>query len=139
VEIWEQSAERSLDISPAAVEALDEGGRTALLHDRLVRIGVMPARSTPEVLRGPFRAFATCVRTTYAPLDAYPDPLRLVLVPDPRYDAEENRRRFAEAVAGWGRFAPALELTVGAGNHMTALKPPHVRGLASLLTAGSAG
>ena len=77
--------------------------------------------------------------TTYNPGESYPDPLRLVLVRDPRRDEEANQRMVAESVAGWTRLAPKLVFSTGAGNHVTALKSPHVRSLASWLDADAAG
>ena len=58
---------------------------------------------------------------------------RLVLVDDPRKDAAANRANFAEVERGWRKWAPGLVFSVGAGNHVTALKPPHVAALAALL------
>ena len=139
VKIFEQTVERPLGIGPADAAALDEAGRMRLLHARLVQVGLMPQRSTPDVLRGPFRTFATCMRTLYTPDEAYPDPVRLVLVPDPELGHEENRRALADAVRGWRRWAPRLEFLEGAGNHMTALKPPHVAALAATLAADREG
>jgi thioesterase domain-containing protein len=139
VDIFEHAAERSLEIGPDDVAPLDEDGRLKLLHERLVGIGLMPRRSSHEVLRGSFRSFATCLRTTYTPAETWPDPLHLVLLSDPRRDEETNQRQFAEAVRGWKRWAPNLVFSRGAGNHVTALKSPHVRSLASRLDADVAG
>jgi amino acid adenylation domain-containing protein len=141
VHAFELTAERSLEIGPGEIGPLDEAGRLRLLHERLVRLGLMPRRSSHEVLRGSFRSFATCLRTTYTPAGSYPDPLRLVLVSDAGCDEDANQRRFAEAVRGWRRWAPALVFTQGAGNHVTALKAPHVQALAACLAAdgGSGG
>ena len=133
VEVLELSAERSLGIGAAEARAQDEAGRLKLLHGKMLRHGLLHARSTYEVMYGPLRAFARCVRTTYRPSGPYPDRLRLVLVPDPRNDEAGNRALFAEVVRGWTRWAPGLEFSPGAGNHVTALKPPHVATLARFL------
>ncbi len=129
--IFEQTVERPLRIGADDIQGLDEAGRLKLLHERLVEVGLMPRRSAPEVLRGPFRSFATAVRTTYCPGDPYPDPVRLVLVGDPDQGFAENRRYFAETVRGWRRWAPSLVFTEGTGNHMTALKHPNIAAIAS--------
>jgi len=133
VEVLELTAERPLGISPADARARDEAGRLKLLHGKMLQHGLITARSTPEALYGPLRTFARCLRTPYAPSGVYPDPLRLVLVDDPRRDADANRAQFARTVQGWSRWAPGLVFSVGAGNHVTALKPPHVAALAALL------
>lgn len=132
VRVFEMAAERPMEIRPEDVDALDEDGMLGVLHERLVRFGRMPRRSAPEVLRGPFRTFSACLRTTYAPAESYPDPLRLVLVGD-------GREQIAESIGGWRRRAPRLAVSVGAGNHMTALKRPHVRDLAAHLAVGAPG
>ncbi|HEX2091951.1 MAG TPA: alpha/beta fold hydrolase [Longimicrobiaceae bacterium] len=134
VQVFELTAERSLEIAPGDVESLDEPGRLRLLHGRLVRLGLMSWRSSPEVLRGPFRTFSACLRAAYRPTGVYPDRLLLVLVGDDRYDEDKNCTRFVETVRGWTRWAPGLAFSVGVGNHMTVLKKPHVQSLASMLT-----
>ncbi|MFL5540880.1 MAG: alpha/beta fold hydrolase, partial [Longimicrobiaceae bacterium] len=133
VEVLELTVERSLGIGPAEVASRDEAGWLKLLHGKMVGLGLLPARATPDVLAGPLRTFARCVRTTYRPLGVYPGRLRLVLVDDPRMDAAANRANFAEVERGWREWAPGLVFSVGAGNHVTALKPPHVAALAGFL------
>jgi thioesterase domain-containing protein len=56
-----------------------------------------------------------------------------VLVDDPRKDREGNLAEFAKVTRGWRQWAPALEFSTGAGNHITALKSPHVATLAGYL------
>jgi arthrofactin-type cyclic lipopeptide synthetase C len=133
VEVMEMSTERSLGIGPAEVASRDEAGWLKLLHGKMVELGLMGARAKPEVLTGPFRAFARCVRTRYRPSGVYPGRLRLVLVDDPALDAAANCANFAEAERGWRAWAPDLVFSTGAGNHFTTLKPPHVAVLAGFL------
>ncbi len=134
VEVFELTAERPLEIGAEEIAVLDEAGRLELLHGRLVRLGLLPRRSAPEVLRGPFRTFSSCLRATYWPDEIYPASLRLVLLRDSRYDSGANQSHSVKAVQGWKRWAPALSFLVGAGNHMTALNSPNVRDLASHFT-----
>jgi arthrofactin-type cyclic lipopeptide synthetase C len=133
VEVLELAAERSLGIGPAEVASRDEAGWLTLLHGKMVGLGLLPARATLEVLAGPLRTFARCLRTAYRPAGVYSGRVRLVLVDDPRMDAAANRAHFAEVERGWRKWAPGLVFSVGAGNHVTALKPPHVAALAALL------
>jgi amino acid adenylation domain-containing protein len=135
VEVLELTAERSLGITSGDVRARDEAGRLELLHGKMLQHGLMTARSSHEALYGPFRTFGRCLRTTYCPSGVYPGPLRLVLVDDPRRDADANRAQFAETARGWRRWAPGLVFSAGAGNHVTALKSPHVAALAAGLAA----
>ena len=133
VEVLELGSKRPFGIDASDVASLDEGARLTLLHQKMVQHGLLTARSTDKALYGPFRTFARCVRTTYRPSGLYPDRLRLVLVDDPRKDAATNRRQFDESVCGWQRWAPGLVASIGVGNHMTALRSPHVAALARFL------
>ncbi|HEX2081774.1 MAG TPA: amino acid adenylation domain-containing protein, partial [Longimicrobium sp.] len=133
VEVVELAAERSLGIGPAEVTSRDEAGWLKLLHGKMVELGLLGARTTPDVVAGPFRTFARCLRTPYRPSGVYPGRLRLVLVDDPAKDEAANRAHFAEVERGWRKWAPGLVFSAGAGNHITALKPPHVAALAGLL------
>jgi amino acid adenylation domain-containing protein len=134
VSIFELLLGRSLEIEPDEIRRRDEAGRLGLVHERLVRFGLMPRGSVPEDIRGAFRTFSACLRTTYAPAAPYDGPVRLILLRDTRLDETENLRQFAATVAGWRRYAPNLTALAGNGNHMTGLQLPHVQGLAALLT-----
>lgn len=131
--IFEQQLDRSLEIDSDELRRRDEAERLALVHERLVRFGLMPRRSVPESICGAFRTFSACLRTTYAPAAPYEGAVRLILLRDTRLDETENLRQFAVAVAGWRRYAPNLTALTGRGNHMTGLQLPHVQGLAGLL------
>jgi arthrofactin-type cyclic lipopeptide synthetase C len=133
VEVLELATERSLGIGPADVASRDEAGWLKLLHGKMVGLGLLGARAAPDVLAGPFRTFARCLRTAYRPSGVYPGRLRLVLVDDPAKDEAANRAQFAEVERGWRKWAPGLVFSIGAGNHITALKAPHVAVLARLL------
>jgi amino acid adenylation domain-containing protein len=133
VAAFEQVAERSLGIGPRELYALDWSGQMELLHERLVRLGLMPRRSDAGLLKSSFWNFAACLRTTYRPSGSYADPLHLMLVRDPALGAQEDQERLDGAVRGWRRWAPGLVASEAPGNHMTALKLPHVLALASHL------
>jgi thioesterase domain-containing protein len=133
VEVLEQAHECSLGISPEEADRLDEYARLRLLHQRLVQLRIFPARSDSAVLRGPFRAFSACLRTSYVPPGVFSGPARLILaeaVPDA---AGAEAMSFAEIAAGWKQWAPALVASVAPGNHMTVLKQPHVAAVAEFL------
>ena len=129
VEIFEQAADASLDISAADLARRDFAERLALLHRRLVEVGILRKRSSPDVLRGPFRVFASCLRTAYVPAAPSPDLVRLVVLRNARLDAAANRREQESCIAGWKEVVPELEVWHGPGNHMTAFTAPHVQEL----------
>jgi thioesterase domain-containing protein len=137
VEVLELAAERSFEIGAAQIRALDEDARLRLLHGRMVRFGLVPSRSAPAMMAGPFRVFAACLRATYRPSAVYPLPARLVLLRDSRLDLQADQLRVAEIARGWKDWLADVQVSVGPGNHMTALKRPHVEQLASLLPLGA--
>jgi len=99
----------------------------------LVRYGILPQRSEPEVLRGPLRVFATSLRTCYTPANIYPGPLRLILADDPRLEETDNRRKQECLIERWKQWAPGLISVHASGNHLTTLRTPHVDALALIL------
>jgi thioesterase domain-containing protein len=105
-----------------------------LLHGRLVNAGLMPRRSKPEMLYGSVHTFAMSLRAHYKPDKPYTGAVQLVLVDDSRLDQAANERRREIAVQGWKRWAPNLIDLKVPGNHMTALKPPHVLELARFIS-----
>ena len=133
VEIFEQVAERPFGITAEQLASGDVAAHLKLLHDRLVQFNLVPRRSKADVLRGPFRAFATCLRTVYRPAAIDSSPVRLMLVDDARLDRETNQRQLAQYANAWKQWAPNLVFCRGSGNHMTTLKSPHVQALAALL------
>jgi thioesterase domain-containing protein len=134
IETLEQVLGYPLEIGASNLDSCDDAAQRQLLHERLVRVGRMPRRSKPDVLRGPLRTFAASLRTHYRPDKVYPEPVRLVLVDDPKLDDEANRLQRERTIKGWRRWAPNLFFLYGPGNHMTALKRPHVHALATWLS-----
>ena len=139
VELAEQRAECSLKLDADDFDGLDYAAQLKLLHKRLVAVGMVPRRSTPEVLRGMVRIFATNLRTTYVPSQTYTGPVSLVLVRAAKDDEATCQEKHKETAAGWQRFAPDLVTWRGPGNHMTVLNPPHVDMLAERLRASLCG
>lgn len=136
VESLELACEKRLGISRSVLESVDDDERLSMVHAGAVRVGLMPARSRPESLRGCLRTFGTALRTSYRPRGEYTGPVRLVLIPDLRLDAQANQHQYQRMEAGWRQHAPELACWAGPGNHMTILKPPHVEELARWWLAG---
>ena len=133
VSLHEQAADRSLDISPGDFESRDVAAQLGLLHSRLVRVGMLPARSSWEALRGPVRSFEAAIRTRYSPDDKFLGPTTLVLVPESDESEDRVGERFASTTAGWRSVAPRLQFVRGGGNHVRLLKRPHIAAIADLL------
>ncbi len=115
-----------LPIDRSSLRELDAQALIEALHGLMVKIGLMPARSKPDALRGPFHSFARACRTRYCPSTRYDGPVHLVLVRDTRLDAEADARQRHHIEEQWRVHAPALTVWHGPGNHMTVLRPPHV-------------
>ena len=106
--------------APALIEAL---------HRIMVDLGLMPPRSKPDALRGPFYTYARAYRTRYCPGTPYEGPVNLVLVRDTRLDTEADARQRQRIEQQWRAHAPALQVWHGPGNHITVLRPPNVAAL----------
>jgi thioesterase domain-containing protein len=136
IEVMELAAEKKLGIQSAELESEDETGRLRLLHEGLLRVGLLPARSAPDTLRGAVRAFGATLRTSYRPRQPYTAPLRLALARDPRHDDQTNEREHHNILVGWRKWAPDIECWYGPGNHFTLLKAPHAQVLAEWWRGG---
>ncbi|MHA3735612.1 non-ribosomal peptide synthase/polyketide synthase [Pseudomonas sp. Eth.TT006] len=120
------SCGKSLGIDPAVFADADDTMQLRLLHQGMVRAGVLSERAAPDAMHGPVRTFATALRTVYQPRLAYSGPVRLVLVDDPTLDEWGNQREQAAMLAGWQRQVEDLTVWYGPGNHFTILKAPNV-------------
>jgi len=135
VELFEDLVEHSLEIGPGDLDSCNEAAQLKLLHERLVRVRLVPRKSRPEVLRGPLRTFSACTRSRYTPDSAYMGFGHLIMLDNPKLTTKANCREQQNRIEGWKRWAPNLVFLHGPGNHMTALKPPHVHVLAQMLTS----
>ena len=133
VEIIEQTLERPLGLMRNDLESLSEVEQRKCLHSCLVREGLMPPQSTPDILHGSLRTFAASMRTNYTPERIYQGSVQLVLANNPKLDWGANLREQERIVKGWRRWAPNLVSVCASGTHMSILKPPHVHSLAGLI------
>jgi arthrofactin-type cyclic lipopeptide synthetase C len=131
IETLQLSSGKSLGIDPLLFAEADDTTQMRLLHEGMVRAGVLSARSSAQAMHGPVRTFATALRTVYQPQRAYTGPVRLALVDDPTLDAWGNQREQAAMVEGWQRQVADLAVWYGPGNHFTILKAPNVFSLAA--------
>jgi len=127
IEVMELAAEKSLGVHRAEFESQNTEGQLRLLHEGMLRVGLMPRRSTPDALLGPIRTFGAALRTGYRPRRPFPDPVRLALARDPRLDDQVNRREHQATLERWRLWAPNITCWHGPGNHFSILKPPQVQ------------
>jgi thioesterase domain-containing protein len=130
IEVMELAADKSLGIHRAEFESQNIAAQLRLLHEGMLRVGLMPWRSTPDALRGPVRTFGAALRASYRPQVPFPDPVRLALARDPRLDDQADQRERQATLEGWRLWSPNITCWHGPGNHFSILKPPHVHVLA---------
>ncbi|WP_082339713.1 non-ribosomal peptide synthetase, partial [Pseudomonas sp. Pf153] len=126
IDALQLSCGKSLGIDPLAFAEADDVTQLRLLHDGMVRAGVLSERSSPQAMHGPVRTFAVALRTPYQPQQAYAGPVRLAVVDDPALDESGNQREQAATIEGWRRLVANLTVWHGQGNHFTILKAPDV-------------
>lgn len=131
VEALEHSTGKTMHIPLHEFERVDEDGKWRLLHEGMIRIGLMHRRSRPADLAGLVRTYGTALRTEYLPERAYAGPVRLALADDHALDEKANLRAHHASLREWQRSAPLLSAWRGPGNHYTILKQPHVGMLAN--------
>jgi thioesterase domain-containing protein len=136
VNMIEMAVDQPLGIRAVDLAHLNEAGRLQLLHQALVRVGMMPARSKASALVGVVRTFGTALRTAYRPSAPYSGALRLVTVRDTRKSADVDKRRREKQVQDWLPWASRLSSWQGPGNHMTLLDHPHVAVVADWWRSG---
>jgi hypothetical protein len=134
IKLFEQLLQASLGIDTTELISRSDKERQDLLHHRLVRFGILPSRSQPEILTGPLRTFATALRTCYIPTHSFTGPAKLILMDDPYLDRNTNKQVQKQMITKWKRWTtPDLTVAYAPGNHMTALKSPNVAELANLI------
>ncbi|MDH0301929.1 MULTISPECIES: non-ribosomal peptide synthetase [unclassified Pseudomonas] len=138
VDSLQLSTGKPLGIAASAFAEAEDQAQLEQLHGAMVRVGLMPARSTPQALAGVTRTFATALRTDYRPQVGFNGLARLVLVTDPSLDAVGNQREQEAMEQGWRQLMPQLEMWRGPGNHFSILKVPDVFSLAAWWHDGQA-
>jgi thioesterase domain-containing protein len=131
VENVELAAGAPLGIAAAVAEASTFDGKLAVVHDAMVRTRLVSQRAPRDVLRGPLRVFSAAIRARYEPAGRYGGRTNLVLAADPKLDGPANRREHDATVCAWRRWAENLTSWEAPGNHVTVLRHPNVRVLAS--------
>lgn len=131
--VVEMMAGQSLGIGRADLEAKSDVEELSLLHDRLSRSGLRSRRADPEALRGPLRAFASCLRTRYQPGETYRGAVRLAVADSSCVSASSEPEARTCLERPWRRWAPQLTCVHSPANHLTMLKRPHVDDLVRLL------
>jgi len=138
IESLQLSTGKTLGVEPVAFAEADDQEQLRQLHAAMVRVGLMPSRSSAQALEGVARTFATALRTVYRPEGGFNGLARLVLVADPGLDAAGNRREQQAMEDGWREWLPQLEVWQGPGNHFSILKVPDVFSLAAWWHDGQA-
>lgn len=120
IDVYSMAAGKRLPVTARALAGLDQASVLDRLHGAMVSVGMLPARSSPQLLDGPVRAFGRCLRSAYLPKRSYPEPVGFVLLGE-RGDASERALAY---VSHWRRYAPQAQFWRGEGDHMSVLRTP---------------
>lgn len=124
VENLEQAADRSMDLSQQDIERSSCEQQLALLHQKMVAVGLLRRTSQVGQISGMVRSFESAVRTRYGPSGPFQGVTRLVLACKKNQTPAQALTHQTKTIEGWRTLAPQLQHKVVAGNHMTLLKPP---------------
>lgn len=123
----ELAAGRPLGVFRYQLAPLTPAQRLATLHAAMTHHGLLPARTRPDLLDGPFQTFGAALRSGYRPTGIWDQAVGLIQADDPRQSAVRNAQDQQRDHDGWLLWAPRLRQWHGPGNHMSMLNPPHVR------------
>ncbi|MDC3955553.1 amino acid adenylation domain-containing protein [Polyangium jinanense] len=124
---FEELGEGSVDVSHAELAAMTSDERLAFFQRHLERISLLPPGSDIAEARGQVNVYQASKRLVYEPNHPAPIPLLYLA-------AEESGAEIAERkVAGFSKLVPVTARVVP-GGHVTMLREPHVRTLASVLS-----
>lgn len=137
IALHEQAAGKPIVLTRADFEGRPVEAQLRLLRDELVRVGLMPARSSPEHLRGTVRCFEAALATSYRPAAKFSGAVKLVLVRGQKESPAEADRRMRDVAERWGQFATRVDFRKEAGNHVTLLRAPHIGSVAGWMRAGT--
>jgi amino acid adenylation domain-containing protein len=129
LKLLEMNGGQALDIEVKMLLSLGQAAQRQLLHEGMVRVGLIPRNSHAEDLQGPIRTLGAAMLTGYQPARPYPDPILLVLIARDG-DPHTSQRVHDGIQARWKQWAPRLSSWPGPGNHFSILQPPNVQVLA---------
>lgn len=135
VELFEQHAGRELGISLADFEQWGCEKGVRVLHERLIRVGLLSVRSNLTSLRGLIDVFETCANTDYVPSIPYDGPLHYISAEQPGKERGAAAEKIVRTQSGWRALAARATFGRSAGNHMTMLRSPYVTAVAKWMTA----
>ncbi|MGC4060738.1 MAG: amino acid adenylation domain-containing protein [Aquabacterium sp.] len=129
VKLIDMQASQPLGLSRDTLREHTEDERITMLHQAMIKAGVIHARAPLDNVRGLCRVFIRNINTSYVPAAGIDVPLILG-----RASAEPDVDDIADDGKGWGALGPVqAELTLP-GNHMTLLTQPHIDSMARLIS-----
>lgn len=133
IALYQQGCGEPLRLDAAELAERSAEEQRKALHGELLRVGILPSRSSPDILSGVLRTFACALRAGYRPERLYQGPSRLVLVKPSEARSSEEATSREQWIAGWRRWLPDLVFWEGPGNHITLLRSPQAGHLAAWL------
>ncbi|HEY4087319.1 MAG TPA: amino acid adenylation domain-containing protein, partial [Bryobacteraceae bacterium] len=137
IERW---AGRDLDITYEALRPLAEAEQMAYLEERLKTVDILPPQAGRDQVHGLVQVFKASTRncTRYAPRGLYNGPVALLRAAEIHIEDTGIRMnlRANDETWGWNQLAQcAVDVRIIPGDHVTMMAEPHVRELASELSA----
>lgn len=123
--LYGEVANQPLGIRLADLQGLGYAEQLALVHGRLVHLGLLPKRSEPEQLSGSVRCFETALRTHYLPRERY-EGAAFLFQAEHRGKALDAPASSRETAEQWQHHAPNLMWRTLPCGHVRLLKRPFI-------------
>ena len=138
IKVLEQSSETSLNLPRESFLDLTEIERLSLIHSRMISVGLLPANSKLQVVKGIVRTFLSNLNTDYNPSSSFTGRTLLLTAEEQDDEDIDDNTVSNEPKQNWVGHAPNLVEGKVEGNHMTILKKPNVKTIAKYIEAGIA-
>ena len=135
VALYEEASQQDMRLSRADFEKSAATDHMQLLHSRMIAAGLLPPRSSSELLKGTIACFEAALRTRYQPATQYQGTVQLILASGRSASGTSRRLPNDVLTSGWAALVDRLSTHVTSGNHMTMLDAPHVQAIATLLSS----
>lgn len=122
IDILEQGAEVSLDITEAELAGCDAAGRVTLLHKQMAAVKLISPRTPLGAIERMVNVFSVNLNTAYHPDEPFSGPAWMI-----RADESETE------VGDWRRHLVRFHERTSPGNHMTMLADRHCDSLARII------
>jgi thioesterase domain-containing protein len=129
IKLIDMQTSQPLGLSRDTLQGCTEDEQIAMLHQAMIRAGVINARAPLGNVRGLCRVFVRNINTSYVPPSGIGVPLILGMA-----STERSADNMADDGQGWRGLAPIQAELALPGNHMSLLTRPHIDKVARLIS-----